>query len=157
MTTNIEYPPMMQKAITDVLKAAAKWRATDEIDKANKNKILAENNFRYCYPEGTPGAEKQGEKITNQRDDFLMSDEDFNKYCELIYAENVKSGIDSGGVGITFWDVQKAVIDAEDKLIDTVAAQLPNDYTPERVKWLKTSYKYRKEFLRITFGDSYIS
>ena len=84
MKTNIKYPPMMQKAITDVLKAAAKWRkTTDEIDKANKNKILAENNFRYCYPEGTPGAEKQGEKITNQRDDFLMSDEDFNKYCEV--------------------------------------------------------------------------
>ena len=62
MKTNIKYPPMMQKAITDVLKAAAKWRATDEIDKANKNKILAENNFRYCYPERNAGSRKNRAK-----------------------------------------------------------------------------------------------
>lgn len=154
MKTNIKYPPAMEKAIQDVLIASATWRAADETDRANKNKILAENNFRYCYPEGTPGAVKEGEKITSEKADFLMSDADFEKYCQLVYEENLKCGLDSGGAGLTFWSLRKSVIDAENALIDIVAADIPQ-FTPEVVKRLKTSVKFREQFLKLTLGENY--
>jgi hypothetical protein len=154
MRTITNCPPKVKAAMDKTMLAYAAWRAAEEIDKASKEKVLAENNFRYCYPEGTPGAEKQGEKITKANSAFLMSDSDFERYCELVYLENLKCGLDSGGVGLTFWPLRKAVLDAEDELIDTVAADIPA-YTPEVVETLKTNHKFREKFLKITFGESY--
>lgn len=154
MQTITNCPPRVKKAMDKTMLAYAAWRAAEEIDKESKTKVLAKNDFKYCYPEGTPGAEKQGEKITKVNLDFLMSDADFERYCELVYLENLKSGLDSGGIGLTFWPLRKAVLDAENALIDTVAADIPI-YTPEIVKRVKTEHKLREQFLKITFGESY--
>ena len=154
MPTITNCPPKVKKAMDKTMLAYTAWRAAEEIDRESKEKVLAENDFRYCYPEGTPGAEKQGEKITKVNSDFLMSDSDFEKYCQLVYEENLKAGLDSGCAGNTFWHLRKAVIDAENELIDTVTAEIPT-YTPDVVKTLKTNHKFREKFLKITFGESY--
>lgn len=154
MRTITNCPPKVKAAMNRVMVSYAAWKAAEEIDKESKKRVLAENDFRYCYPEGTPGAEKQGEKITKVNADFLMSDSDFEKYCQLVYAENLKAGLDSGGVGLTFWPLRKAVIDAENTFIDTIAEDIPQ-FTPEVVKTIKQDMKSREKFLKITFGESY--
>jgi hypothetical protein len=153
MPTITNCPPKVKKAMDRVMVAYAKWQAAEIIDKASKEKVLAENNFVICTDRETR-ATKNGDRITDPRIDFLMSESDFEKYCELVYAENLKCGLDSGGVGLTFWPLRKAVLDAEDELIDTVAADIPA-YTPDVVKTLKTNHKFREKFLKITFGESY--
>ena len=153
MPTITNCPPKVKKAMDKTMLAYAAWRAAEEIDKASKEKVLAENDFVICTDRETR-ATKNGDRITDPRTDFLMSESDFEKYCELVYAENLKSGLDSGGVGNTFWHLRKAVLDAENALIDTVAADIPA-YTPDVVKTLKTNHKFREKFLKITFGESY--
>jgi hypothetical protein len=147
------YPPKIKAAIDQVLVASAAWRAAEETDKESKNKVLSENVFVICTDHETR-ATKNGDRITDYKIDFLMSDSDFEKYCQLVYEENLKAGLDSGGVGLTFWHLRKAVIDAENALIDTVAADIPQ-YTPEIIKKVKTHPNLRKNFLKITFGESY--
>jgi len=145
MPTITNCPPKVKKAMDRVMVAYAKWQAAEEIDKASKNRVLEKNIF---------ADEESGERITDERHDFMMSDSDFEKYCQLVYEENLKAGLDSGGVGLTFWPLRKAVLDAENKLIDAVAEDIPQ-YTPEIVKAIKQNIKHRERFLKITFGESY--
>ena len=138
-------PPKVKAAMDRVMVSYAAWKAAEEIDKASKNRVLEKNIF---------ADEESGERITDERHDFMMSDSDFEKYCQLVYEENLKAGLDSGGVGLTFWPLRKAVLDAENKLIDAVAEEIPQ-YTPEIVKAIKQNIKHRERFLKITFGESY--
>lgn len=145
MPTITNCPPKVKAAMDKTMLAYAAWRAAEEIDKASKNRVLEKNIF---------ADEESGERITDERHDFMMSDSDFEKYCQLVYEENLKAGLDSGGAGLTFWPLRKAVLNAENALIDAVAEDIPQ-YTPEVVKTLKTNHKFREKFLKITFGESY--
>ena len=138
-------PPKIKKTKERVTVAYVKWQAAEIIDKASKNRVIEKNIF---------ADEESGERITDERHDFMMSDSDFEKYCQLVYEENLKAGLDSGGVGLTFWPLRQAVFDAENALIDAVAEDIPQ-YTPEIVEQIKTSPKFREQFLKITFGESY--
>lgn len=153
MQTITNCPPKVKKAMDKTMVAYAAWRAAEETDKESKSRVLAANNFVICTDHETR-ATKNGDKITSENLDFLMSETDFTKYCQLVYEENLKAGLDSGGIGLTFWPLRKAVLDAESALIDAVAAEIPA-YTPEVVKRVKTEYKLREKFLKITFGESY--
>lgn len=153
MPTITNCPPRVKKAMDKTMLAYAAWRAAEETDRESRTKVLAENDFVICV-ERESGDAKNGVKITEPRIDFLMSESDFERYCELVYAENLKAGLDSGGVGLTFWPLRKAVLDAENALIDTVATDIPI-YTPEVVKRVKTEHKLREQFLKITFGENY--
>jgi hypothetical protein len=153
MRTITNCPPKVKAAMDKTMLAYAAWRAAEETDKESKKRVLAENNFVICTDKETR-ATKNGERITDIRIDYLMSDADFEKYCQLVYEENLKAGLDSGGAGLTFWPLRKAVIDAENALIDIVAEDIPQ-FTPEVVKRLKTSAKFRERFLKITFGENY--
>jgi hypothetical protein len=155
MRTITNCPPKVKAAMDKTMLAYAAWRAAEEIDKASKEKVLAENDFKISLDDGEiMRGVKNGDKITDPRLDYLMSDTDFEKYCRLVYEENLKAGLDSGGAGNTLWPLRKAVLDAENELIDTVAAEIPQ-YTPEVVKTLKINHKFREKFLKITFGESY--
>lgn len=153
MPTITNCPPKVKKAMNRVKDAYSKWQAAEIIDKANKQKVLNENDFRVQVERESADA-KNGDRITDIIADYLMSDTDFEKYCELVYAENLKCGLDSGGAGLTFWPLRKAVLNAENALIDAVAEDIPQ-YTPEVVKTLKTNHKFREKFLKITFGENY--
>lgn len=133
-------PASIKKALASVAVARAKWQAADELDRETKNEVLAAHGFR---------EEESGKQITEYKTDFLMSDADFERYCELVYRRNLEKGLDSGGAGLTFWPLQKAVYDAEDALIDTVAAEVPQ-YTPEMVKRIKGDHRLRARFLEIS-------
>ncbi len=145
MPTITNCPPKVKKAMDRVMVAYAKWRAAEEIDKASKKRVLEKNVF---------ADEESGERITDERHDFMMSESDFEKYCQLVYEENLKAGLDSGGAGLTFWPLRKAVLNAENALIDAVAEDIPQ-YTPEVVEQIKISPKFREQFLKIIFGESY--
>ena len=136
----IGMPKRVQVALLKVIAARANWQTVNETDNATKTEILSENVFN---------EEESGERITEPFGDFMMSESDFTRYCELVYARNLEKGMDSGGVGNTFWDAHKAVYDAEDAYIDAVAIDIPQ-FTPEQVSRLKSSPKWRAEFFRIT-------
>jgi len=133
-------PKRVQIALLKVIAARANWQTVNETDTETKLEILTENTFF---------EEESGERITDLLSDFMMSETDFTRYCELVYARNLEKGLDSGGAGTTFWDVHKAVYDAEDAYIDAVAADIP-DFTPATVNRLKNSPKWREEFFKIT-------
>lgn len=133
-------PASIKKALAAVAVARAKWQAADEINHETKREILAAHDFR---------EEESGKRITEYKADFLMSETDFGWYCELVYRRNLEKGLDSGGPYLTFWPLQKAVYDAEDVLIDTVSAEVPQ-FTPEMVKNIKSDPKLRARFLEIS-------
>lgn len=132
-------PKEVEQAIKDILFVRAKWETVNGIDTETKTEILRDNVFVN---------EDTGERITEPSADFLMSETDFEKYCNLVYFLNCKKGIDSGGPNLNFWPIQKAVYDAEDKLIDAITKDIP-EYTPEVIKTVKTDLKYRAKFLSI--------
>jgi len=133
-------PASIKKALAAVAVARAKWQAADELDRETKNEVLAAQGFR---------EEESGKQITDYKADFLMSEVDFKRYGELVYRRNLEKGLDSGGADLTFWPLQKAVYDAEDALIDAVAAEVPQ-YTPKMVKRVKSDHRLRARFLEIS-------
>ena len=132
-------PQKVEQAIKNVLLARAKWDATNSIDQETKIEILRNNEFL---------EEKSGKRINEINADFLMSEADFEKYAKLIYIRNCEKGIDSGSWELNFWDIHKAVYNAEDLLIDAIASDVPQ-YTPEVIKKVKTNDKIRKKFFAI--------
>lgn len=133
-------PVAVKKALAAVVVARAKWQTVDEIDGETKNEILAAHEFL---------EEDGGDRIADYKRDFLMPDADFERYCELVYQRNLGKGIDSGGAGLTFWPVHKAVYDAEDALIDAVTADIPQ-YTASMIQEVKRDHKLRARFLEIS-------
>jgi len=132
-------PKKVEQAIKNVLVAKAKWEATNSIDKETKIEILKNNIFT---------EEESGKRIKEINADFLMSEADFKKYLKMVYARNCEKGIDSGSWEVNFWDIHKAVYNAEDLLIDTISSDVPQ-YTPEIIKEVKTNNKMREKFLAI--------
>lgn len=137
-------PKRVQIALLKVIAAREICQTVDKTDNETKTEILTENVFKQ---------EESGKRITEPLSDFMMSESDFVRYCELVYARNLEKGLDSGGVGNTFWDVHKALYDAEDAYIDAVSIDIPA-FTPERVQRLKSSPKWRAEFFKITGIES---
>lgn len=139
MKTITGMPVRVKKALSAVLVARAAWDAAYEIDKESREEILRDNVF---------ADEETGERITTRKCDFLMSEEDFARYCRLVYARNCAKGLDSGDPELTLWPAQKAVYDAEDAYIDAVAIDIPQ-FTPDIVKAIKDSPARRKQFFAI--------
>lgn len=140
MKTATQMPASIVKAIAAVVVARAEWEVINGVDTESKTEILNETIFN---------EDDSGERITNPRDDFMMTEQDFAKYISLVYARNCKKGFDSGAVGLNLWPFQKAVFDSEDALIDAVGADIPQHYTPDVIKSVKTSPQNRKKFLAI--------
>jgi len=90
----------------------AELKMLQEIIIPLENRILKENVFYEMDDLG-------GRIITDRSHDWLMSDEDFNRYLKLVYAERVKIGIN------TPWDqcpislVEMDLINAERDLINS--------------------------------------
>lgn len=141
-------PDNVLKAMVNVHVARANWQIVNKADTESKKAEL--NDHEYFEDESR-------ERITDPIADFLMSEQDFEKYINQVYIRNCAKGFYSGSAGTTFWHIQKAVYDAEDTLIDVIGAELPEHYTPEVIKAVKTSDKYRKQFLsRICHESEYI-
>jgi len=142
MKTVTKMPARVEKAIAAVLMARAKWETVDSIDRETREEVLLEHDFRN---------EDTKERITERNSDFLMSEADFESYCKLAYSRNCEKGLDSGSWELNFWPIKKAVYEAEDALIDAIAADIPQHYTPDIVRVVKHSPKQREKFLAI-FG-----
>ena len=140
MKTITKMPARVEKAIVAVLMTRAKWETVDSIDKETRDEILLEHDFRN---------EDTNERITERNSDFLMSEADFESYCKLAYSKNCEKGLDSGSWELNFWPIKKAVYEAEDALIDAIALDVPQHYTPEVVSTVKRSPKQREKFLAI--------
>ena len=134
-------PAEVNEALVKAVAARTAWEYIDKTDKETKKTILENNIFI---------KEKTGERITETNSDFMMSTEDFEKYCTLVYNLNCKKGLDSGGAGLTFWSAHKAVYDTEENLIDVITKDIP-DYTPEIIQDIKSNNSLRDKFMNI-FG-----
>ena len=132
-------PDHINKSFNKLLVTRAKWETVNQMDKETKNEVLRDNNF---YEEGTLTL------ITNERDDFLMSDSDFEKYGAMVYKRNLEKGIDSGGADFTFYQIRKEALEAEDAFIDAVTANIPA-YTPDMVDIIKHNINQRDKFFSI--------
>lgn len=133
-------PKHAKAALQKVIAARAVWETVSEIERETKAEILKDNAFF---------EEESGERITEERDDFLMSESEFARYCHLMYVRNLEKGLDSGGEGVNFYHIKEAMFKAEDAYIDAIAADIPQ-YTPDVVKRLKSNPKWREEFFKIT-------
>lgn len=69
----------------EYLRAKAADEAVKELEKQVKQHILKE--FKFYTEEGS-------ERITDPREDYLMSDTDFEKYCKLVYEAGKAVGIE---------------------------------------------------------------
>jgi len=76
----------------EYIKAKAENEATIKIEKECKIKILTENVF---ITEGIEEEEQEDiERIYSPSSDYRMSEFDFTNYCKLVYAEEIKNGLD---------------------------------------------------------------
>lgn len=135
----LNMPAAVSKAMAAVVIARAQWETIKEIDAETKADVLNKNTFV---------EEDTGKRILSEKTDFLMSESDFESYCKLVYAANCEKGFDSGSWDTNFWPIHKAVYDAEDALIRAITKDIP-EYTPEVIKTVITSPKWRTEFLQI--------
>lgn len=134
-----DMPKAVKVAIRAVLTARREWERITRIDEATHAEILRDNMFV---------EEESGTRILNQSADYLMEDVAFAEYCKLVYVRNCEKGIDSGGETLNFWPLKKAVYDAEDTLIETIASDIPV-YNQQLIQAIKSSPQRRKEFLTI--------
>jgi hypothetical protein len=113
------------------------------IDQRSKNKVLTDNVFY---------SEEDNKRITNCNSDFLMSEEDFTNYCKLVFAENIKAGLNIPNYETTAdYKTFKALKQAEDNLLIAGLEIIPNNLKSEKVtlQEVKNHYKYREKMLDI--------
>lgn len=65
----------------------ARYEAIEDLIVPLENRILKENVFY-----GSPDLDPDQNRITDRIADYLMSDQDFNKFLDLVYEERVKLG-----------------------------------------------------------------
>lgn len=90
----------------------------DEQIKGIYNQVLAEHEFFSSQDFGRMGL-KKGERITDESNDFCMSEDDFRRFQELCAPRLVEDGItDENGYYVTKWtDIE---VDARRELIDFI-------------------------------------
>ena len=87
------------------------------IDEQSKIKVLTENQF-YSEPlDLEDGRIIPSERITEPNSDFTMSESDFIVYCKLVYAENIKAGLDTPDYETTVdYKIRKELKQAENAI-----------------------------------------
>lgn len=127
-------------------KALAYHETIKEIEKESKIKVLADHVF--LVEKGFTGRGIQnGERITDHTEDFLMSDEDFTRYCKLVYEEEKKQGLNKLDYNTTAdYESRKLLKMAEECLLDFSIKISPKKIQGTLEK-AKTHWKHRKEML----------
>lgn len=96
-----------------------------------ENKVLQENEF-FCGRDGlTKRCDEQpsfGERITDEKWSFLLSDEDFDRLQKMMQPLSVEAGLtDEKGYYITNWDM--IACDARCELVDYIIDEIvPGDF-----------------------------
>lgn len=134
-------PEQVRQALKEVIITRAAWWAADQTDKETKEEVLRDNVFMMEDGNG---------RIVDSRVDFMMSEQDFLRYIELVYKGNLAKGLDSGGADKTLYPLHAAALEAERNFIDAVAAGVPEMDAATVVK-IKTSPTLREKFFAI-FG-----
>ena len=93
------------------------------------NQVLAENAFFAGDDYGRIGI-KKGERITDEKNDFTMSEADFSRYQGLTTAKLAEAGItDENGYYLVQWTTQK--VTARQNLIDFIIREIvPTTFRP---------------------------
>jgi hypothetical protein len=113
------------------------------IEGQSKIKVLTENAFY---------SEEDNNRITETNSDFLMSESDFTEYCKMVFAENIKAGLDIPDYDTTAdYKTFKALKQSEENLLKAGFDIIPNNLKSEKVtlESVKNHWKYRSEMLDI--------
>lgn len=127
------------KALEDTIREQA-----EEIGQKilNDNEFFRDDEFR---------EEGNGNRITRTTHDFLMSDEDFERYTKMRYAEYVKAGIADprGWEWIPGAEEEKIRREAEQMLVDFALDIMPEGLAHERevLRRHNKDYKIREQIL----------
>lgn len=138
--------------------AKLNWDLIKEQDEDIKRKILAENEFYAEADKASRCGDEPGKRILEPFSDFLMCNEDFDKYLDLLYAEYLKAGIaDVRGRGYCPDNAARDLFyRAEKALINYTLEELPADVAGVKIDKAKfrdgiRNIKYKERFLDIIF------
>lgn len=118
-----------------------------------RDKVLKENEFVVSRILGGGSQRelplKNGERITNQNDDWLMSDEDFGRYQRICIAEMAKAGVtDEKGYYTQDWLQRKS--DSWSELVDFIIDEILPDGLRKIFKDHRYSVMRMNQLLDIT-------
>lgn len=132
------------KARNNYIFALTIQELNEKIDKESKTAVLIANKF---YTDKTNGLEEKGRILTPNRD-YLMTDEDFNKYLELCQIERTERGLKIPDKNLTSdYESFKDLKEAENKFVEVAFKMLPKELAKE-LEPIKTSmYDIRKKFI----------
>lgn len=133
------------------LKAKKDHLAMELLEKQLKNKVLSENVYM-IEEEHANG--RAVERIIRAESDFLMSDVDFEDYCQKLYQEAISARINLPDSNHTFtWETYPALKNAENNLLDWVRKNVPGErpeLTKESIEKMASHWKYRQELIDLT-------
>ncbi len=138
MTTNTELKRLQREYRT----AKTEHERTEKISQSSKNKILRENIF---------ADELTGERILCHKSDFMMDDESFRTYCDLVFAETTRRGLVIPNADTTAdYKTRPALRQAEENLLDfAIDRVLPKAQREDFIQ-VKEHYNYRDDMLKLT-------
>lgn len=133
-------------------KAAKKAHSVMEaLETKLKNKVLAENVYMV---EEEHADNRPIERITSAGSDFLMSDVDFKDYCQKLYTEAIKAGVNLPDANHTFtWQTFTNLKNAESNLLDWIRKNIPGqrpELTKEVIEKMANHWKHRQELIDLT-------
>lgn len=87
-----------------------------------------------------------GKRILSHVGDFTMSETDFERYCKLVWAEQIKAGLNVPDWNTTEdWETRPALRKAENGLIDFGLNNIP--VSEETKKKMKMDYVTREKMI----------
>lgn len=116
-------------------KAKAEYETIRDINKENELKVLKENVF----------TDEDGNRVLEY--DYMIVEDQYNSYLELLYIENTKAGLQLESKQIVpDYQAKRNLWDIEDKLFQLQLETLPNGLKADIEKAQK-HHKYRDQAL----------
>lgn len=117
--------------------AKAEYETIRDINKENQLRVLKENIF----------TDDEGERVTER--DFLIAENQFDKYLELVFIENTKSGINAESKDIVpYYKAQKIMWDIEKELFRLQLESIP-EYLRSDIAEAQKHWKHGEECLNL--------
>jgi len=135
-----KYKPKIKEAKERYLKALAKQKQIEKIDRECKEVVLKNNDFKY---EKRYALEELKKIIREPNHDYLMKDTEFTDYLKLVHEERLKRGLYAPDWNTTSdYKSHKELREARQNLInvalDSLTGNLQKDLEP-----LRNDYFYK--------------
>lgn len=128
-------------------KARDEHSSMSAIEKWAQRCVLSENTF-YVADEWIEGPGK-GDKIMDPRSDYLMDDDSFTLYCQLVHNRLALSGYNIPLENTATYQTAPALKAAEEELIDASIPFMPA-LAVAQLPRMRDHWKYRAELIELS-------